>query len=57
MTEEEYQRAVKGETIQLEDTVCHSWVTNGRIQFLSDCTHSLKDQTVELPEIYQTLGD
>ena len=31
--------------------VCHSYVTDGRIQFLSDCTHSLKDQTVDLPDI------
>lgn len=31
--------------------VCHSFVTDGRIQFLSDCTHSLKDQTVDLPDM------
>lgn len=30
---------------------CHSIVTNGKIQFLSDCTHELAGQTVELPEI------
>lgn len=30
---------------------CHSFVAGGRIQFLSDCTHSLADQTVDLPEI------
>jgi hypothetical protein len=30
--------------------VCHSFVTNGRIQFLSDCTHALAGQTVDLPE-------
>lgn len=29
--------------------VCHSFVTDGRIQFLSDSTHALSDQTVELP--------
>lgn len=29
---------------------CHSFVTDGRIQFLSDCTHSLAGQTVDLPE-------
>lgn len=29
--------------------VCHSFVTDGRIQFLSDCTHSLANQTVDLP--------
>lgn len=31
-------------------TVCHSFVTDGRIQFLSDCTHLLAGQTVDLPE-------
>lgn len=29
--------------------VCHSFVTDGRIQFLGDCTHSLAGQTVPLP--------
>jgi hypothetical protein len=31
--------------------VCHSFVTDGRIQFLGDCTHALAGQTVDLPEI------
>jgi hypothetical protein len=30
-------------------SVCHSFVTDGRIQFLNDCTHSLAGQTVDLP--------
>lgn len=30
---------------------CHSFVTDGRIQFLGDCTHSLAGQTVDLPEV------
>lgn len=30
--------------------VCHSFVTNGRIQFLGDCTHALAGQTVDLPD-------
>lgn len=32
---------------------CHSFVTNGRIQFLGDCTHALAGQTVDLPEVSQ----
>ena len=28
---------------------CHSFITDGRIQFLSDCTHELAGQTVDLP--------
>lgn len=31
--------------------VCHSFVTDGRIQFLSDCTHALAGQTVDLPDV------
>ena len=30
---------------------CHSFVTDGKIQFLSDCTHELAGQIVELPDI------
>ncbi|MGA4552393.1 DUF6527 family protein [Methylorubrum aminovorans] len=30
--------------------VCHSFVTDGRIQFLGDCTHALAGQTVPLPD-------
>lgn len=33
-----------------DNAVCHSFVTDGRIQFLGDCTHALAGQTVELPE-------
>ena len=29
---------------------CHSFVTDGRIQFLGDCTHSLAGHTVDLPD-------
>lgn len=29
---------------------CHSFVRDGRIQFLSDCNHALAGQTVDLPE-------
>lgn len=33
---------------------CHSFVTDGQIQFLSDCHHSLAGQTVELPDWDET---
>lgn len=35
----------------VEKHVCHSFITDGKIQFLSDCTHSLKGQTVEMSEV------
>lgn len=28
---------------------CHSYVRNGMIQFLADCHHDLRNQTVPLP--------
>lgn len=31
--------------------VCHSYITDGMIQFLEDCTHPLKGQTVPLLDI------
>lgn len=30
--------------------VCHSFVTDGRIEFLGDCSHALAGQTVDLPD-------
>lgn len=34
--------------------VCHSFVRDGRIQFLGDCTHKLAGQTVDLPDFPTT---
>jgi hypothetical protein len=31
--------------------VCHSFVTDGRIQFLTDSNHALAGQTVDLPDV------
>jgi len=30
---------------------CHSYVRDGKIQYLTDCSHWLAGQTIELPEI------
>lgn len=30
--------------------VCHSFISDGNIQFLSDCTHELAGKTVPIPE-------
>jgi len=30
--------------------ICHSYITDGKIQFLGDCTHKLAGQTVDLPD-------
>ncbi|MGZ6477656.1 MAG: DUF6527 family protein [Bdellovibrionales bacterium] len=36
---------------ETEKFVCHSFVTDGRISFCSDSTHSLSGQTVDLAEV------
>lgn len=33
-----------------KDILCHSFVTDGRIEFLSDSTHELAGKTVDLPD-------
>lgn len=44
-------KIASGEVVQAEvEKVCHSFVTDGRIQFLADCTHALAGKTVDLPE-------
>jgi hypothetical protein len=39
----------RGDGALAPPAVCHSFVTDGRIQFLTDCTHALAGQTVDLP--------
>jgi hypothetical protein len=29
---------------------CHSFIRDGKIEFLSDCWHELRGQTVEIPD-------
>jgi len=40
-----WDKTIKG----VIEPVCHSYVTEGKIQFLSDCKHELVGQTIELP--------
>ena len=34
--------------IGCKDTICHSFVKSGKIQFLNDCSHELSGKTVEM---------
>jgi len=36
--------------------ICHSFVRDGKIQFLSDCTHALSGQTIDLSPIAESMG-
>ena len=51
ITDEQHARIMAGEKVQPAPLVCHSYVTDGRIQFLGDCTHALAGQTVDLPDM------
>lgn len=37
------------DTSKDKQMVCHSFVREGQIQFLGDCTHDLASRTVDLP--------
>ena len=41
----EWERDANGETVP---SVCHSFVRDGKIEFLGDSTHSLAGQTIDL---------
>ena len=36
---------------------CHKFIRDGRIEFLSDCSHALAGQTVELPNLNEGEGE
>lgn len=40
----------KNQFPDLQCRVCHSFVTDGQIQFLGDSTHALAGQTVSIPD-------
>lgn len=50
VTDEQHRRIMAGEKIEPVPLVCHSFVRDGRIEYLSDCTHALAGQTVEIPD-------
>ncbi len=39
------------ETGEYVPHVCHSWVNDGKVQFLSDCTHEFAGQTLDLLDV------
>jgi len=40
----------EGNVVGYEKAVCHSFITDGMIQFMDDCTHELKGKTVPLED-------
>ncbi|MCB5201732.1 ammonia monooxygenase [Neorhizobium sp. T786] len=53
LTDDDAERLLMGDVSipdEPEKTICHSFVKDGRIQFLSDCSHGLAGQTVDIPD-------
>lgn len=42
---------VRGHKDGVGDTRCHSFVRDGQIQYLSDCTHALAGKTVPMEDL------
>lgn len=51
ITDDEAQRIMAGEQFNPVPIVCHSYVRDGMIDFLGDCTHKLAGKKVPLEEI------
>lgn len=51
ITDEEGARIMAGEELDLPKINCHTWVNDGMVQFLADCTHELAGQTLPLLEV------
>ena len=51
ITDEEHAIILAGGKIKPKPFICHSFVRDGNIEFLNDCTHALAGQTVPLPNI------
>ncbi len=50
-TDEQREAIKRGEKTQLNEMVCHSWITDGQINFLSDSNHKLAGQTLDLLDV------
>ena len=40
-----------------EEHICHSFIRDGIMQYLSDCTHHLAGKTIEIPDFETTHPD
>lgn len=51
ITDEEHALLMSGQKVDPRPYCCHTWVNDGRAQFLTDCTHDLVNQTVDMLEV------
>lgn len=48
LSDEQRERLFRGETITRTELVCHTFIRDGKIQYLNDCTHELAGQTIDM---------
>lgn len=51
LTDDQLAVIMAGGVVDPVPVVCHTWITDGRVQFLADSTHALAGQTVDLLEV------
>lgn len=54
LTDAEYKAIRSGTKIEPRKFRCHTWVSDGQAQFLDDCSHDLRGQTVSMLEVPST---
>ena len=47
----------KDENNNWEPFVCHSYISDGNILYLADCTHDYKNRSILLPNFQQSIDD
>lgn len=47
----DYHRNNPDSDINFKCVLCHTFITDGKIQYLDDCSHELAGQTIDLPPI------
>ena len=51
ITDEEHAMLMAGGKVEPRPYRCHTWVNDGQAQFLDDCSHELRGQTVDMLEV------
>lgn len=51
LTDDELDRIKSGEKVEPREIRCHTWITDGKVQFLPDCSHEFAGQTLDLLDI------
>lgn len=45
------ERVAEGrDPVEFKCSICHSFITNGKIEYLNDCTHELAGQSIPMVE-------